>query len=374
MADHLTADPIYNTVDRDDFASMIEVPRYQTRTDAFDEIIGATGDHFWDPNDPAYIDFSPDFDLASDNLMPFAMVVELSSAVADKLDDGQKLELANESTHFMLSSIMHGEQGALSLSASLCHILRDPGAQEYAANQTREEARHVNAFTLYVARRWGQPMACGPTLASLMDELVMAPEVYKKLVGMQMLIEGLAMGAFATIHAKTNDPVLRRLVQLVMTDEAFHHRFGKIWADRTIGKLREDERHRVEDWAARCFETLLFNLVNAEQKKDVYAKLGLDWKWVRDAILESFTDDKRRQMMTESTNIFRVLIKTLLKAGIITSRTVHIYASWVDMDELAQEDDQVVGTDVAEAGIAELREINRGREKIGKVLRNIHAA
>ncbi len=374
MADHLTADPIYNTVDRDDFAAMIEVPRYQTRTNAFDEIIGTTGDHFWDPNDAAYVDFSPDFDLASDNLMPFEMTVELGSAVADKLDDGQKLELANESTHFMLSSIMHGEQGALSLSASLCHILRDPGAQEYAANQTREEARHVNAFTLYVTRRWGQPMACGPTLADLMNELVMAPEVYKKLVGMQMLIEGLAMGAFATIHAKTNDPVLRRLVQLVMTDEAFHHRFGKIWADRTIGKLREDEHHRVEDWAARCFETLLFNLVNAEQKKDVYAKLGLDWEWVRDAILESFTNDKRRQMMTESTNIFRVLIKTLLKAGIITSRTKHIYASWVDMDELAREDDEVVGTDVAEAGIEELREINRGREKIGKVLRSIDAA
>ncbi len=374
MAAHLTTDPIYNAVDRDDFSSMIEATRYATRTDAFDEIIAATVDHFWDPADPAYLDYSPDFDFKNQNLMPLEMCVELGTAVADKLDDGQKLTLANESSRFFLSSILHGEQGALSLSASLCHILRDPGAQEYAANQAREEARHVHAFASYIDRRWGTPLPCGPTLASLMDELVLAPQVYKKLVGMQMLIEGLAMGAFATIHSKTNDPLLRRLVQLVMTDEAFHHKFGKIWADRTIPGLNEEDHALVEDWAASCFEMLLFNLVNAEQKQHVYAKLGLDWEWVRDAIIESFTDDKRRAMMTESTNIFRVLIKTLLKAGIITSRTSATYAQWVDMDELAREDDEVVGTDVAEQGIAELREINRSRTKIGKVLKNMAAA
>ena len=74
--------------------------------------------------------------------------------------------------------------------------------------------------------------------------------------------------------------------------------------------------------------------------------------------------------MTENTNIFRVLIKTLLKAGIITERTKPIYAAWVDMNELAREDDEVVGTDVADAGLAELRDINRNRKKIGRNLRN----
>jgi hypothetical protein len=374
MADQLTAHPIYNAVHRDDFPAMIDVGRYARRTDAFDEIIGATVDHFWDPNDSAYIDYSPDFDLERTNLMPLEMCVELGSAVADRLDDGQKLCLANESSRFFLSSVLHGEQGALSLSSSLSQILLDPGAQEYATNQAREEARHVNAFAQYIHRRWGTPLPCGPTLAGLMNDLVLAPEVYKKLVGMQMLIEGLAMGAFATIHSKTNDPVLRRLVQLVMTDEAFHHKFGKIWADRTIPNLAEEEHHVVEDWAAKCFQTLLFNLVNAEQKQHVYLRFGFDWMWVRDAILESFTDDKRRAMMTESTNIFRVLIKTLLKAGIITARTKPLYAHWVDMDELALEDDEVVGTDIAERGVDELREINRGRTKIGRVLKSMQAA
>jgi hypothetical protein len=374
MADHITHDPIYNTLDRDDFIGMIQPERYADRTDAFDSIISQTNDHFWDPTDPTYIDFSQDFPLTEQTLMPREMVPELASAVADKLDERQKIRLANENTRFMLSNLLHGEQGALSLSASLCHILRDPGAQEYAANQAREEARHVTGFARYVYRRWDTPLRAGKTLASTLNDLVIAPEVYKKLVGMQMLIEGLAMGAFATIHSRTSDPVLRKLVQLVMTDEAFHHKFGKIWAERTVPKLTEEEHVKVEAWAAEIFQHLLFNLINAEQKQEIYREFGLDWQWVRSAVMEAFGDADRRRMMTQSTNIFRVLIKTLLKAGIITDRTKPIYATWVDMDELNREDDEVVGADVAEEGISYLRDINRNRKKIGKALKERSAA
>jgi hypothetical protein len=363
--DHITHDPIYNTVDRDDFMSMIEVDRYADRTAAFDEIIALTRDHHWDPNDPAYVDFDAEpFDVTERTIMPRDFTVELNCAVADRLDEGQKIRLANEVTRFSLSSILHGEQGALSLSTSLVQILRDPGAQEYASNQAREEARHVNGFARYIQKRWGSPLGCGPTLANLMNEIVLAPEVYKKLVGMQMLIEGLAMGAFASLHSRTEDPLLRRVVQLVMSDEAFHHRFGKIWADRTVPKLSEEEHEKVEDWAAKCFQTLLFNLVNAEQKQAIYPQFGLEWQWVRGAVMEAFTDADRRRVMRESTNIFRVLIKTLFKAGIITERTRPIYAAWVDMEELRAEPDEVAGMDVADRTVDELREINARHGKV----------
>jgi hypothetical protein len=362
---HITHDPAYNTVDRDDFLAMIEPSRYATRSDAFDEIISATRDHHWDPADPVYIDFDAQpFDVTKQLIMPREFTVELNCAVADKLDEGQQIRLANESTRFSISSILHGEQGALSLSASLTHILRDPGAQEYATNQAREEARHVAGFSKYVAKRWGTPIACGTTLANLMNDIVLAPEVYKKLVGMQMLIEGLAMGAFATFHSMTNDPTLRRLIQLTMSDEAFHHKFGKIWADRTVSKLSEEEHIAVEDWAAKCFHTLLFNLINAEQKQAIYPQFGLDWQFVRGAVLEAFSDKDRRKAMTQSTNIFRVLIKTLLKAGIITDRTRSVYAGWVDMAELHRETDEVVGHDLAMSTVAELREINAQHARV----------
>ncbi len=368
MAD-ITYDRIYNTVERDNFAALIVPDRYQDRTDAFDSIIAATHDHFWDPTDPAYLDFDQDFPLAEEMLMPREMVPELNCAVADRLDERQQIRLANQNTRFMLSNILHGEQGALSLSASLCHILRDPGAQEYAANQTREEARHVTAFAKYVTKRWGTPLKAGNTLATMLSDIVVAPEVYKKLIGMQMLVEGLAMGAFATIHSRTHDPLLRRMVQMVMTDEAFHHKFGKIWADRTVPKLTEEEHEKVEAWAAEVFQHLLFNLINSEQKQEIYHEFGLEWQWVRSAVLEAFSDADRRQMMTQSTNIFRVLIKTLLHAGIITDRTKPVYAMWVDMDELARESPEVAGSEIAEEGIAYLRDINQGRKKIGKAFK-----
>ncbi|UYN95995.1 MAG: ferritin-like domain-containing protein [Enhydrobacter sp.] len=365
MAQQITYDKAYDAVAPEDFPAMLEVPRYGRRTDAFDAIISATHDHFWDPLDKSYIDFDQSFDMTTTPIMPEETVIELRSAVADRLDEGQKIQLSNDVTHWSISNLLHGEQGALSLSASLCHILLDPGAQEYAANQAREEARHVTGFTRYIAKRWGRPLPVGQTIATVLGELVSTPEVYKKVVGMQMMVEGIAMGAFATLNAKTNDPVLRRLVQLVMSDEAFHHRFGRLWASKTIRHLNADEHRKVEDWSAQLFQMLLFNLINTEQKQVIYAKYGLDWEWVRDAVKESFSDDDRREQLKESTNIFRVLIKTLLHAGIITPRTAPLYAVWVDMDELKAEGEDIPGDVVADEMLSVLREINAKRRRIG---------
>jgi hypothetical protein len=361
MVKQITKDEAYNTVSPDDFEALLEVERYGERTDAFDKIISATHDHFWDPLDKKYIDFDDDFDMDSQMILPEEMLASLrTNYVRERLDEKQRIQLGNEVARWMISSILHGEQGALSLSASLCHILRDPGAQEYAANQAREEARHVTAFSAYVKARWGSPAPVGDTLGTLLKEMVGAEEVYKKIVGMQMLVEGLAMGAFATFYTRSQDPLLKHLTQLVMTDEAFHHKFGKIWADRTVTKLSEEERNIIEDWAAHCFQTLLFNLVNPEQMKDVYARFGLDHKEIMAEFAEMVADPdaSRREQMQQATNIFRVLIKTLLKAGIITDRTKSFYAAYVDMDELKGEGDEMIGDAIAEEGIEFLKTIN----------------
>ncbi len=360
----LTIDPAYQAVDPSDFMSLLEVERYGNRSSAFDKIISATHDHFWDPLDTKYIDFSQPFDLENEYLMDPDQEMDLKTAVADKLDEAQKIKLVNMNVHWSLSSIMHGEQGALSLSASLCNILSDPGAQEYAANQTREEARHVTAFTNYTAARWGAPAPVGPALGGLLNDMVTSKLVWKKLVGMQMMVEGLAMGAFATFFKHGRDPVMVKLMQLVMTDEAFHHKFGKIWADRTVPHLPEDERAQIEDWAWEVFQVLLFNLASPEQKKHVYASVGLDWEWVQSAYMEAMTDEHIRDSMQESTNIFRVLIKTLLKAGIITDRTSANYAAYIDMTELHKEGDRMIGDDIADDGILYLKELNQNGNAI----------
>jgi hypothetical protein len=362
---HITHDPAYETVAPDDFAAMVEVGRYARRSDAFDGIIGATHDHFWDPYNPAYLDFATPFDLEREPLVPLERFPELNCAATEHLDERTKIRLANQVQRWNLSNILHGEQGALSLSASLCDILLDPGAQEYAANQAREEARHVAAFSRYIAVRWGTPYPAGQVVADFLADVVASPVVYKKLIGMQMLLEGLAMGAFANLHAHARDPLLRRLVQLVMTDEAFHHKFGKIWADRTLPKLSREEHERVEDWTAQVFEMLLFNLSSLAQRAYIYEGFGLDVKMLRDSVRESFSGG-RKNALREGTNVFRVLVKTLLKAGIVTDRTIRIYAAWVDTDELDAEGDTMVGDAIAAEGIEYLRAINAKRRVIGQ--------
>jgi len=364
----ITKDEVYDAVRPDNFPAMLEAERYGRRSSAFDKIISATHDHFWDPLDKKYIDFNTPFDIDNVQMLPDEMLPFLQTALGEKLSQKQRVLYSNESARWSMSSILHGEQGALALSASLCHVLKDPGAQEYAANQTREEARHVTAFSAYIKARWGTPLPCGPTLSTLLTEMVLAPEVYKKIVGMQMLVEGLAMGAFATLYQKSADPLMVKLCQLVMTDEAFHHKFGKIWADRTIPKLSREEQNLVEDWAVQCFQTLLFNLINPDQMKLVYAAIGVDWQEAQDTLAEAFGDDKRREQMKQSANIFRVLIKTLLNAGIITERTRSYYAMYVDMDELKREGERMIGDDIAEDGIRYLQSINFGDVSKGKAL------
>jgi len=357
---NITKDSMYGAVRPDDFESMLQLDRYGQRCDAFDKIIAATHDHFWDPLDKRYIDFDEPFDMENEPMMPVEMspMLSLPYVAATLTDHKDKVRFINTMQLANFSSILHGEQGALNLSASLCHVLYDQGAQEYAANQTREEARHVTAFAKYIKARWGRPVNASPVLQNLLVEIISSPEVYKKIIGMQMLVEGLAMGAFATFYQKLNDPLGRKLMQLVMTDEAFHHKFGKIWADRTIPKLTEEEHIIIEDWAAHCFQTLLFNLVAPSEQRDLYEEFGMDPDRVIAEFAEIATDENRREDMKEATNIFRVLIKTLLNAGIITDRTRAFYGMYVDMDELKSEGDRMVGDDIAEEGIVYLKAIN----------------
>ena len=361
----MNKDPAYNATNPSHFIPMIEKDRYIERVDSFDQMISATHKHFWDPNDKSYIDFDEPFDMENEYIVdPDVFCMELRvPAIADSLTEKQKIKLNNESFRWVLSQILHGEQGALSLSASLCHVLKDPGAQEYAANQTREEARHVTGFTNYIKARWGSPYPVGPTLGRILEQIVTSDVIYKKIVGMQMMIEGLAMGAFGMAHQDTNDPLLKKLLKFTMSDEAFHHKFGKIWADRTVPKLSESERYKVEDWSAMIFKDLLYNLVNPWEKKAIYQSVGLDHKFVTKHFMQEIDRDSViREEMMESNNIFRVLCKTLLKANIITERTKKTYAEFVNMEELNAEDDEVAGIDIANEGLAQLEQINKGRK------------
>ena len=129
---NITKDLIYDAVAPDDFESMLDLDRYNGRSTAFDKIISATHDHFWDPLDKKYIDFDEPWDMETQPLVPEDLVVALQTEyVSNHLSDPNlRAQFINKSLLRSFSSILHGEQGALNLSASLCHVLLDQGAQD----------------------------------------------------------------------------------------------------------------------------------------------------------------------------------------------------------------------------------------------------
>ena len=146
-----------------------------------------------------------------------------------------------------------------------------------------------------------------------------------------------------------------------MSDEAFHHKFGKIWADRTVPELNSSEHIKVEDWSEKIFLELIFNLANPREKQDIYETVGLDWKWVLEESQKHLDlYETVRNEMKQPNNIFRVLVKTLLNAHIITKRTKKTYANFVNMRELKDEGDEFKpAEEIAELGIKQLEKINK---------------
>ena len=132
MADgNITKDAMYDAVAPDDFESMLTLDRYGQRSSAFDKIISATHDHFWDPLDKKYIDFDEPWDMMNEPLVSEELNIAIQTEyVSNHLKDPSlRAQFINKSLLRSFSSILHGEQGALNLSASLCHVLYDQGAQ-----------------------------------------------------------------------------------------------------------------------------------------------------------------------------------------------------------------------------------------------------
>src|ERR1700682_4410152 len=107
---NITKDAAYDAVDPKDFRSMMDVERYGARSTALDKIISAPHDHFWDPLDPKYIDFSAPFDLENEYIMPPFLNLDLQTAIGERLNEKQKIQLVNASSHWGMSSILPGAQ------------------------------------------------------------------------------------------------------------------------------------------------------------------------------------------------------------------------------------------------------------------------
>ena len=300
MADHITHDPIYDTVDRDDFAAMIEVDRYGDAQRRLRQ------DHLGDrrpllgPARPGATSTSRSRSTSTSRRSCRARWSSSCTAPSPTSSTRARRSASPTRTRASCSRASCTASRARCRSRPACAtILRDPGAQEYAANQTREEARHVTAFARYVAARWGTPLPRRPDARRrCWTRSCARPRSTRRSSACRCWSRASRWAPSRPSTRAADDPLLRRLVQLVMTDEAFHHKFGKIWADRTMpeahrGRARAASRTGRRAASRRCSSTWS----TPSRSRRSTREFGLDWQWVRSAVLEAFTDADRRDDM-----------------------------------------------------------------------------
>ncbi len=166
-----------------------------------------------------------------------------------RLSKSQQETFNAHSTAQLLSQFLHGEQGALMTASAVTHAVPDPEAKLYAATQAMDEARHVEVYERYVNKiAIVYPMSA--TLKKLIDATLKADRYEKIMIGMNMIVEGLALGAFNNMYRQTTCPLLKEITFNVMRDEARHVSFGHSFLGPLIREMNEDD---VEDLAEFAF-------------------------------------------------------------------------------------------------------------------------
>ena len=169
----------------------------------------------------------------------------------DDLTMEQKLEMDRHQVSWNLSQFLHGEQGALLVASQLVSCAPTFNAKMYAASQTFDEARHVEGFNRYLKEKIGFQYPATKGLKSLMDKILTDERWDLKFIGMQIIIEGLALAAFNNMKFILNDGLLKQLLHYVIRDEARHVTFGVNYLEDYLKTLSKSE---IEDRAQFAFE------------------------------------------------------------------------------------------------------------------------
>ena len=149
---------------------------------------------------------------------------------------------------FMLSQFLHGEQGALMVASQLVSAVPHMDGKFYAATQTVDEARHVEVFARYI-RKLDHVYAIDPALREILDGVLATDHWPKKAVGMQIVLEGLALASFRNMRRTTEEPLLHALLRNVSHDEARHTGYGIKYLRHVVPTLTEADRRELEDFA-----------------------------------------------------------------------------------------------------------------------------
>ena len=257
----------------------------------------------------------------------------------DDLSEEKKIEVSWHLLASSLSQIVHGEQGALLVASQLVSCAPTYNAKLYAASQTFDEARHVEVFNKYLQERIGFNYPVMPGLKLLLDKILSDPRWDLKFIGMQIIIEGLALAAFERQRAAAMDPLLKDLFYLVIRDEARHVTFGVNYLEEFVQTLSDEEKEERADFAYEACVVMR----NRFGSDNVMKQFG----WNVEEAQEVLNQSENAKLFNNL--LFAKIMPNLKRIGLLTEKTLEKYEEMdilqfqdledhgnIDWDELSQ--------------------------------------
>jgi len=226
------------------------------------------------------------------------------------LDLRERARFRHATLAWQLSQFLHGEQGALITASQLVAAVPWIDAKHYASTQTMDEARHVEVFSRYVAEKLEWEFPINENLKRLLDIILLDARWDFKYLGMQILVEGLAMAAFGNLYQLAQEPLLKQLIHAVMRDESRHVAFGVLSLEGYYADMPQSERRDREDFVIEA-SLLMRDRLIGDELADV---MGFDRAEVRERILASPIMRGFRQ------GLFARVVPNVKRLGLLTDR------------------------------------------------------
>ena len=237
---------------------------------------------------------------------------------------------AMENVSHRVSQFLHGEQGALICTARIVETVPWIDAKYYASTQVVDEARHVEVFGRYLDEKLHTRYPMNAHLGALIDDILGDSRWDITYLGMQILIEGLALAAFGTIYKTSSEPLLRQLIRYVMSDEARHVAFGVLslqeaYAELSGRELRERQEF-VYEGSLRMRDRFLH--------QEVWERLGVSAR----AIVPYFIRQNNEEEILFQRMLFAKIVPNCKKLGLLDPRTPWLRDRFTEMGVLEYED------------------------------------
>ena len=244
--------------------------------------------------------------------------------------DKEWLEFSMEMQTAVLSQFLHGEQGALVCTGLITATVPWIDAKYYAATQVMDEARHVEVFARYIEEKTGGAYPISPLLAGLLDDIIADGRWDITYLGMQIMVEGLALAAFGFMHMLTQEPLLKKLLRYVMSDEARHVAFGVLSLKEFYDGLSGTEVRERQEFA---YEAAV-RLRNRFMVPDVWERLGADPR----VVLKFLDENPNPGQEMFQTMLFSKIVPNCKKLGLLDAGDGWLRAKFGELGVIQFED------------------------------------